>query len=200
MNVKRHLVETLTLVIAAILLAFVSNLVASRERGLATVGQYPNARVVPDRTAATSPQNTASSVGNEIPEGTTREQVLERFPPTPEQAYVEISGSDVDWLWASGALFLDARRTEAFEEGHIAGARSFPVWEKDIHDRIASLFDEVTDQEMPIVVYCSGGNCEDSHMLAEKLWGVFFVNVLVYKDGFPDWQARGGAYEVGPEL
>ena len=50
---------------------------------------------------------------------------------------------------------------------------------------------------MPIVVYCSGGECEDSHMLAQKLWGVFYSNVLVYKDGFPDWQKRGGAIDTG---
>ena len=28
-------------------------------------------------------------------------------------------------------------------------------------------------------------------MLAEKLYFVGFDNVLVYKDGFPDWQKRG---------
>jgi rhodanese-related sulfurtransferase len=49
----------------------------------------------------------------------------------------------------------------------------------------------------PILVYCSGGDCEDSHMLAQKLWGVQFNNVYVYKDGFPDWQKRGGSIHTG---
>ena len=30
-------------------------------------------------------------------------------------------------------------------------------------------------------------------MLAQKLYGALFNNVYVYKDGFPDWQARHGA-------
>ena len=47
------------------------------------------------------------------------------------------------------------------------------------------------DQSAPIVVYCSGGDCEDSHMLSEKLYIVGFDNVLVYKDGYPDWVKRG---------
>ena len=82
-------------------------------------------------------------------------------------------------------LFLDARRSSIFEEGHIAGARSFSVWESDIDDKVNALFEERADpaeQNKPIVIYCSGGACEDSHMLAQKLWGIQFNNVYVYKD------------------
>ena len=126
--------------------------------------------------------------------------LLERFPPHPDKAYVEIGGDDVAVLHANGALFLDARRTSVYEEGHIAGARSFSVWESDIDDKVNKLFEERGDPEQqlqPIVIYCSGGACEDSHMLAQKLWGIQFNNVLVYKDGFPDWQKRNGAARKG---
>ncbi len=34
-------------------------------------------------------------------------------------------------------------------------------------------------------------------MLAQKLWGIQFNNVYVYKDGFPDWQKRGGSVRTG---
>ena len=87
-----------------------------------------------------------------------------------------------------------------YEDGHIAGARSFSVWEADVDDKVNQLFEErsdPTDQNKPIVIYCSGGACEDSHMLAQKLWGIQFNNVYVYKDGFPDWQKRGGAVRTG---
>ena len=77
-----------------------------------------------------------------------------------------------------------------YADGHIAGARSFPVWESDIDARVKGLYEEGLDQRAPVVVYCSGGNCEDSHMLAEKLYMVGFDNVLIYKDGFPDWEKR----------
>jgi rhodanese-related sulfurtransferase len=120
--------------------------------------------------------------------------ILARFPPHEKVAYVEIGGDDVAALHRAGALFLDARRTSVYEQGHIPGASTFSVWEADIDDKVKQLLDEGRDQKQPIVVYCSGGDCEDSHMLAQKLWGIFFNNVLVYKDGFPDWQKRG--YEI----
>lgn len=126
--------------------------------------------------------------------------VLERFKPH-DKPYVELGYADVKWLYDRGVLFLDARRTSVYEEGHIARARPFSVWESDIDEKIRALFDERSDpeqQKQPIVIYCSGGACEDSHMLAEKLWGIQFNNVYVYKDGYPDWVARGGATARGP--
>ncbi len=125
------------------------------------------------------------------------ETMLDRFSPTPDVPWVEISGEEARWLHDRGALFLDARRTRDYENGHIAGARSFAVWEADVDDKVAALADQVKDQKQPVVVYCSGGDCEDSHMLAQKLWGMFFNNVLVYRDGFPDWQQRGGSVQSG---
>ena len=125
---------------------------------------------------------------------------LTRFQPHPDKAYIEISGEDAAALYAKGVLFLDARRSAAYEEGHIAGARPFSVWEADVDDKVNALFEERQDpaeQNKPIVIYCTGGACEDSHMLAQKLWGVQFNNVYVYKDGFPDWQKRNGAVKTG---
>mgnify|MGYP003578415062 FL=1 len=104
-------------------------------------------------------------------------------------------------LHRQGALFLDARRSSVYEEGHIAGARPFSVWESDVDDKVMQLFDERPDpaqQNQSLVIYCSGGACEDSHMLAEKLWGIQFNNVYVYKDGYPDWVTRGGPTKQGP--
>ena len=82
-------------------------------------------------------------------------------------------------------LFLDARRTSVYRDGHIAGARPFSVWEADVDDKVKALFAEGRDQSAPVVIYCSGGDCEDSHMLGQKLYMAGFDNVLVYKDGYP---------------
>jgi len=126
--------------------------------------------------------------------------VLARFQQHPEKAYVEIAYDDVAALHGKGVLFLDARRTSVYEQGHITGARTYSVWESDIDEKVNKLFEERSDpqaQTLPIVIYCSGGDCEDSHMLAQKLWGIQFNNVYVYKDGFPDWQKRGGAVKTG---
>jgi len=114
-----------------------------------------------------------------------------RFPAHPDKASSEIGGDDAEALHKEGRLFLDARRSSVYAEGHIPGARSFPVWESDIDGRVKAFFDEGLDQNAPIVIYCSGGDCEDSHMLAEKLYMVGFNALYIYKDGYPGWSKRG---------
>ena len=173
----------LILFVLAVLCGAVSNLTASRERRLAWVGGYtPAARgaaaLAPGPAAATAATPGSASSGT-------------TFSPHPDKAWVEIDGDAAAQLHGQGVLFLDARRSSVYKDGHIQGARSFPVWESDIDARVKALFEEGRDQRAPIVVYCSGGDCEDSHMLSEKPYFVGFDNALVYKGGFPDWQKRG---------
>jgi rhodanese-related sulfurtransferase len=171
---------------AALFCAAISNWTASRQRKVAWIGKYSAAPSAQPRSAAVRPAGSSPSAAQSA-----------SFPPHPDRAWVEIGGNDVAALHDQGTLFLDARRTEVYRHGHIAGARSFPVWESDIDARVRALFEEGRDQRAPIVVYCSGGDCEDSHMLSEKLYFVGFDDVLVYKDGFPDWQKRGLPVKTG---
>jgi len=224
------LAQAATLVAAAILCALVSNAFAARERHMNLVGYYPNATKVPPReetpapvpppaTATQAPPTAtiapppaivtpkpATPVTQTTPAPATKPAAtanpLAKFAPHEKQPYIEIAYNDVKTLHDHGALFLDARRTSVYEQGHIAGARPYSVWESDIDDKLSKLFNERQDpaqQALPIVVYCSGGDCEDSHMLAQKLYGAFFNNVYVYKDGFPDWQKHGAPSHTGAE-
>jgi len=170
--------------------AALSNLAASTQRKLAWIGSYPRALEVgaPSAGPAAVPAGAAPPAEGPAPSGA---DLAKSFPPHPDKPAVEIMPEDVRLLHRGQALFLDARRSSVYAEGHIQGARSFPVWESDIDERVKALYEEGRDQQAPIVAYCSGGNCEDSHMLAQKLYMVGFDNVLVYKDGFPDWQERG---------
>ena len=171
------------LVIAAAVCAIVSNVLAGPQRRLAWAGTIPPSSGTPAaRTtpAGRSAPNAAPAAGETS------------FPPHPDKPWVEISGDAAASLHARGeVVFLDARRTAAYREGHIARARPFSVWESDVDDKVRAFFAEGHEPSAPIVVYCSGGDCEDSHMLAQKLFLAGFDNVLVYKDGFPDWQKRG---------
>lgn len=193
------------LLVAAAAAAAVSNLAASTSRKLAWVGNYPRAQQVEPGTPAVTPVTppapaappAAPAPASAPPPpstgtvGAVDPELAKAFPPHPDKAAVEIAPADVERLYRKQMLFLDARRSSVYADGHIAGARSFPVWEADIDDRVKKLFEEGLDQRAPVVAYCSGGNCEDSHMLADKLYQVGFDNVLIYKDGFPDWQKRG---------
>jgi len=174
--------------------AFVSNTTASPQRRVAWKGAYPDALRVPARPASAPSQAGSSEASGPSAPAPTAERA---FPPHPDRPAADISGDDARLLHARGLPFLDARRSKVFAEGHVAGARSFPVWEADIDARVKALFDEGLDQSAPLVVYCSGGDCEDSHMLAQRLYMIGFDNVLVYTGGFPDWTAAGGAIEKG---
>ena len=217
----------LILILLAVACAGVSNLAASRERKMAWVGTYSRAlesapassetssATAPAPTAAVSevastisPAAPAASAPANVPTGQPAEAAKaapaaaassKTFAPHPDRASVEIGTDDAEQLFREGRLFLDARRTSVYAEGHIPKARSFPVWESDIADRVKAFYEEGLDQNAPIVIYCSGGDCEDSHMLAEKLYMVGFNNLLLYKDGFPGWQKRGLPSVKGPK-
>jgi rhodanese-related sulfurtransferase len=153
----------------------------------------------PGPSEKSAPKATSPAQGSEAKTSSSSPaDLLKRFPPH-DKPYVEISGDAAAWLVARGALVLDARRMKDYELGHIAGARAFPVWESDIDARVTALVGEGRDGAVPVVLYCSGGDCEDSHMLAQKLFGAGFNNLLVYRDGWPDWVKRGGKSATGPE-
>jgi len=86
------------------------------------------------------------------------------------------------------ALFVDARSRENFAQGHIPGAVSLPVGRFD--EQIGAFMSRHSPAQ-PIVAYCSGRTCEDSHNLAQLLLESGFVNVRVFIDGLPGWKAEG---------
>jgi rhodanese-related sulfurtransferase len=85
-------------------------------------------------------------------------------------------------------IFVDARSVEDYQQGHIKGAVSLPVGQ--VEEGLAA-FLERYPPETPIVTYCSGRTCEDSHHLAEFLMEVGYEKINVFIDGFPGWEAEG---------
>jgi rhodanese-related sulfurtransferase len=85
-------------------------------------------------------------------------------------------------------LFVDARSQNDYENGHIPGAVSLPVGQ--FEERIESFLNRYPLAQ-PIVTYCSGRTCEDSHDLAQFLSDLGFTNLRIFIDGFPDWEAQG---------
>ena len=115
-------------------------------------------------------------------------------PPTPVAANPirEISGAEAWLAFQSKAPFLDARRSAEFTEGHIAGAWCTPLWEADLDDRLITFkAARRPGPDDPIVIYCSGGDCHDSHLLAAKLLKEGYYHLLIYRDGYPGWVAQG---------
>ena len=149
----------------------------------------PPANPVPRQPQAAAPPKAAPAP--------TKTWSLADFPSSPDQPSLNASTEQVVALYELGATFIDARRSQIYEQGHIAKSLSMPVWESDIDDRVAAFYEAGHDPEAPIVIYCSGGECEDSHMLAQKLWGIGYNNIRIYPGGWPDWSGRGLPVERG---
>jgi rhodanese-related sulfurtransferase len=96
----------------------------------------------------------------------------------------------------NGTPFLDARRTKRFAQSRIQGARSVSVWEPGLDERIAALANEVPPETV-VVVYCDGGNCEDSHNLASDLAAFGYKEIRILKDGITGWEKKGYPIEKG---
>jgi len=185
MKFKRIVGEALLFASLAAVAGVVSNSVRREELKLAWIGYYELAKSnsaarAEERTAA--PAATASAVAP---------------PKDPGTLFLAIDSEAVHRLHAAGALFIDARRTIAYEAGHISGARGVAVWEHDVDEKVAALAAEKLPYDTVMVIYCSGGACEDSELLAEKIGGAGFYNLYIYKDGYPDWARRGWPTRAG---
>jgi len=99
-------------------------------------------------------------------------------------------------LHQQGALFLDARSSEVFKQGHIAGARNLP-WES-FDKRFDEILSDITP-ERDIITYCDGESCNLSHELAITLKAMGFSKVKVLVNGWTVWQEAGLPIESGPD-
>lgn len=110
--------------------------------------------------------------------------------PAEQEGFRFVDHDVVRQHFEEGGLFIDSRRTEEYERGHITGAISISYWEEDAAAKI-SRFEEETPLEIPIVVYCTlAKDCEDSQMLAAQLHQAGFLNLMVYRGGFPEWKKK----------
>lgn len=120
----------------------------------------------------------------------------------PEHEFQVITHKDVVALLddpntrANLNIFVDARNDEAFEKGHIPGAIQAD------HYELESYVDNLLQYALPadkIVVYCNGGNCEDSIFMCQDLLelGIDKSVIFLYEGGWKAWEAGGGPIETG---
>ena len=93
-------------------------------------------------------------------------------------------------------VFVDARDDRHYQAGHIPGAYQFDHYRAENYFASALPACLSADQ---IVVYCTGGSCEDSAYTALTLRdaGVPKEKLFVYGGGITEWTANGLPVEVG---
>jgi rhodanese-related sulfurtransferase len=87
-------------------------------------------------------------------------------------------------------VILDARAAPFYQQGHIPGALNLSRddFAAD-YRRLRSTLD--ASKNKSIVVYCSGGDCHDSRMVASALLSLGFAQVRVYTGGWSGWTEAG---------
>lgn len=86
-------------------------------------------------------------------------------------------------------LFVDARNDDNFNEGHIPGAVQCFPFEMHLHiDEVLARANGVDK----IIVYCNGGDCEDSIFTCRDLIaaGIPSESVYLYEGGWKEWAAK----------
>jgi rhodanese-related sulfurtransferase len=94
-------------------------------------------------------------------------------------------------------VFVDAREEKYYLEGHIPGAYNFDHYRPEKQLPMVLAVCQTAEQ---IVVYCAGGNCEDSEFAAVTLSqaGVPANRLFVFPGGIAEWTTNGLPLEVGP--
>lgn len=94
------------------------------------------------------------------------------------------------------ALILDARPAVFFERGHVPGALNLSRDDfANDYRRLASALKAA--QSKPIIVYCSGGACHDSRLVANALLSLGFSDVSIYTGGWEEWSEAHLAQATG---
>jgi rhodanese-related sulfurtransferase len=93
-------------------------------------------------------------------------------------------------------VFIDARKDKEYQEGHIPGAHQFDHYR---YENYLSAVLPVCQVAQQIVVYCAGGECEDSEFTATMLsnFGVSREKLFVYGGGITEWKSRTLPIELG---
>ncbi len=109
-------------------------------------------------------------------------------------AGIEIADVDQAKDIVNGGEFLvcDARKVEDFDAGHLPGAMSFPFGaHEEGFNELAVLF----SPDQPVMVYCSGRDCDDALLLGNFLRSQGSARVVLFLEGLAGWQAAGHPLE-----
>jgi rhodanese-related sulfurtransferase len=91
-------------------------------------------------------------------------------------------------ICASGShLVFDARLVEDYEAGHLPGAMPLPF--ESVDERFYQ-YEALLSPEQPVLTYCSGRDCDDALLLCIYLRNQGFTNVVLYLEGWEDWEAQ----------
>ena len=194
---KRVLLETVFVVVIGALFALAANQVSPR--GLALTRNYfpeGTGRLLAAKPPATRTNNVAGSNAPAFdPAQLLAAELKEKGLQLADRTRALQLFHDPRFK-QNRVVFIDARDEKHYREGHIPGAYEFDPYRPEKYFDTVLPVCKAAEQ---IVVYCNGGECDDSETAAILLRDIGIANqkLLVYGGGITEWTATGLPVEVG---
>ena len=198
-ELKRVLLEALVVAAVGLALALLANLASPRGLSL-TRNYFPGSATTHGKIDGVANSNFNAAVPATNAAGQQAQEVV--AARLKEKGLQAIDGREAMQLFRDPQyaleliVFIDARDDRHYAEGHIPGAYQFDRYYPEKH--LPAVLPACLNATK-IVVYCSGGNCEDSEFAALTLKdaGALLERVVVYAGGMTEWAAKGMPIEVG---
>ena len=85
------------------------------------------------------------------------------------------------------SLFIDTRYKYEFDKGHLKTAINLPA--NSPREKLMDYLKSIP-KDQQIVAYCSSSACNSSRRLAGFLTYLGYTKVLIYLEGFKEWESR----------
>lgn len=206
-KVGRVVLEALLVTAAGVALAFAANPKSSRglelsknyfevKPAVVSSGSQPP-RIATGPSTATNVAATHVATTTSVSTGVDKQIEDAGFKPIKYDEVLRLFKDDVNYQ-NNVYLFVDAREENQYKEGHVPLA-----WRVDHVKPKETINAEPLKFLLPsaekIILYCHGGNCEDSLFVAGDLRdaGVDPGKIYVYVGGFNEWEAKRQPIEKG---
>jgi rhodanese-related sulfurtransferase len=109
-------------------------------------------------------------------------------PPIPKEVVIVSAEQIKKMLDGKESFFLvDTRNPAEYKEGHLP--KAVGIYDKDMEANKAKF---PADKASTLVFYCNGyPKCVRSLNGAKMALGWGYTKVLLYKEGFPEWESKG---------
>ncbi|MBC7773238.1 MAG: hypothetical protein H7210_12135 [Pyrinomonadaceae bacterium] len=114
-----------------------------------------------------------------------------------DKGHITIKQAHALYTAVPPAYFVDTRRKDEYEAGHVKDAFGIPL--AAFHGKTPSLVKDIDRSEV-FVVYCIGGDCDESEQVAKQLDTMGYKHVYVMHAGFPGWEKAGLPVGKGPGI
>lgn len=168
-----------------------------------TPGETTPAKPVtpPPSTPATEPTTPSTQTPAQTPSQTPAEPVAAPAGERIDPALVKEGHITVAQAWelynaAPPAIFIDSRHAPEYEAGHVAGAFRLPL---DAFKGQEPAHIQFMPRSDTYIVYCVGGNCDESTAVQKQLLLAGYRKVYVMHAGYPGWVDAGHPTEVGQD-